>query len=136
MNNEDYDQLVIVVTRLQHIGYTYNGRSYNSVENKASFKGWRDVFIWLGSILHQVFDDFYTGDDTAMFHQDTHDELKRLEAWLWDEGDVDFFWADLELLQIDHRLGELFAALPLLVSADRRVSFLVCELSISQLIVN
>jgi hypothetical protein len=128
MGDEDFEQMVMVVTRLQHVGYTYNGCTFNSVGKESSFKGWRDVFSWLGHTIHLIFEDFYTGDETALFHQDAHDELKRLEAWLWDEGDSNFVWADLDLIEIDHRLGELFAALPLLVSADRRVSFLVTDL--------
>jgi hypothetical protein len=123
MSDEDFEQLAIVVTRLQHVGYTYNGSSYNSIGEKSRFTGWRDVFAWLGNAIHLIFQDFYTGDQTELFHQDAHDELKRLEAWLWDEGDVNFVWDGLELIEIDRRLGELFAALPLLVSADRRVSF-------------
>ena len=122
MSDEDFEQLVSVVTRLQHCGYTYNGSTYNSIGEKSRFKGWRDVFTWFGHCVHNIFTDFYTGDQTQLFHQDTHDELKRLEAWLWDEGDVNFVWPDLEPIEIDRRLGELFAALPLLVSADRRVS--------------
>ena len=123
MCDEDFEQLVIFVTRLQHVGYTYNGCTYNDVGNRSTFKGWQDVFAWLGHTIHLIFDDFFTGDETALFHQAAHDELKRLEAWLWDEGDSHFVWADLDMLEIDRRLGELFAALPLLVSADRRVGF-------------
>ena len=128
LTDEEHEQLGLVVTQLLHVGYTYNGCTYNSVDQESSFQGWSDVFIWLGVITHKVFDDFFNGRDTKDFYLGTHTELKRLEGWLWDAEDVYFVWAGLSCVEVDRRLGELFALLPTLAVADKRVSVFVVSI--------
>lgn len=121
LTDEEHDQLELFVQQLMHIGYTYNGCTWNSVEEDSAFQGWSDVFVWIGVITHKVFDDFFNGRDTQDFYLGTHTEIRRLEAWLWDVEDVHFVWAGLPCLEVDRRLGLLFALLPTLAAADKRV---------------
>ena len=121
LTDEEHDQLESFVQQLMHIGYTYNGCTWNSVAEDSSFQGWGDVFVWIGVITHKVFEDFFNGRDTRDFYLGTHTEIRRLEAWLWDVEDVHFVWAGLSWLEIDRRLGLLFALLPTLAAADKRV---------------